>query len=140
MNKILNIKKEFGPVTGLRHCKISEKSGEEFYHELLNNRFKEALDSKVKLEVILDGIRGYSPSFIDESFGNLVYDFGEKLVKSNLIIISISKPYWIDSIESETYPLWEERRKTGKKPIKTSEHKDKWRIVGNELVLTKYDD
>lgn len=140
MNKILNIRDEFGPVTGLRHCKISEKSGEEFYHELFNSFFKSALDSNVKLEVVLDGIRGYSPSFIDESFGNLIYDFGEDLVKSNLVIISDSKPFWINNIKTETFPVWIERRKNNKKPIKTAEHEDWWRLNGKQLVLVNTND
>ena len=39
---------------------------------------KKSFETKIKLQVVLDGTAGYAPSFLDEAFGNLVYDFGLK--------------------------------------------------------------
>lgn len=135
MSKTISIKDEFGLYTGLRHIKVSEKSGEEFYHKILNKEFKKCIEKKETLTVDLDGVRGYSPSFIDEAFGNLVYDFGLENVKKYLIIKSIDKPFWKQSIETETYKLWEQRRLNGQAPIKTSEHENWWRMKNNELNI-----
>lgn len=122
----ISVKEKFGRVTGLRHSKISEKSGEDFYHEVLNEEFYKAIKQNKKLLVNLDGIRSYSPSFIDESFGNLVFDFGEEMIKKWLIVKSDEKPFWINSIEGETIPLWEKRRIDKDSPLKTKKHKDWW--------------
>lgn len=135
MSRIISIKDEFGQYTGLRHIKVSEKSGEEFYHKILNKEFKNCLDKKEILTIDLDGVRGYSPSFIDEAFGNLVYDFGLENVKKYLNIKSLDKPFWKESIENETYTLWEKRRLNKQVPIKTSKHENWWRLENNKLTV-----
>ena len=87
---ILNVKDEFTEFPGLRLRSESKGvSGEDFYHKVLNQRFYEALSSGKELEVILDGTAGYPPSFIDESFGRLVFDFGEECVRKNVRIVSL---------------------------------------------------
>ncbi len=118
----------------MRHCSVSECSGEQYYHEHLNQAFKNAIDANEKLEVDLDGVEGYSPSFIDEIFGNLVYDFSLKTVSSKLAIISVEEPDWIESIKKETYPQWEERRKKGMVPIITARHNAWWRLNENNQL------
>ena len=45
----ISILKNFSEYPGLRHCKISDKSGEEFYHNILNEMFFEVIDSDEKL-------------------------------------------------------------------------------------------
>jgi len=134
MNRIISIKQEFSPYTGLRHSNVSEKSGEEFYHDILNKEFKLSIDNKEKLTVDLDGIRGYSPSFIDEAFGNLIYDFGLELVKKHLVIKSDDKPFWKQSIERETFPLWEQRRLNSQAPKKTVSHPERWAFKNNHII------
>ncbi|WP_192820426.1 STAS-like domain-containing protein [Rufibacter sp. LB8] len=130
--KILDV---LGKYTGLRHCSISENSGEEFYHKYLNNAFKDSFSRHIKLEVDLDGVRGYSPSFIDEAFGNLIYDFKLENVKPLLIVKSNDFDYWINNIYNETFTAWEKRRKNNEAPRKTEDHDPWWRIVKHEPKL-----
>lgn len=138
MNKTISIKNVFGQFTGLRHSNVSEKSGEEFYHEILNIEFKDCFESKGILTIDLDGVRGYSPSFIDEAFGNLVYDFGLDNVKRHLKIKSEDKPFWKESIEKETFILWEQRRINNQQPIKTIKHDKWWRFLNNQFSYSKW--
>ncbi|MGV0846829.1 STAS-like domain-containing protein [Empedobacter falsenii] len=133
--KILEL---FGRFTGLRYVSLSEKSGEEFYHNYLNEIFKENIDSKTVLTVDLDGIRGYSPSFIDEVFGNLIYDFGDEYVNKYLLIKSDNNQFWIDSIKNETFKNWSIRRKKGDEPKKTDNHNEWWRLVDGEFIKKKW--
>lgn len=118
---------------GLRHCKISDSSGEEFYHNQLNHQFKLCFERKERLRVILDGTAGYAPSFLDEAFGNLVYDFDEVNVRKYLVLVSDDEPEWIEMLEMETFPDWQKRRLSQKAPMKTAEHKDWWRYVNGSF-------
>ena len=104
-----------------------------FYHQELNQKFAEAYQSGNKLRVILDGADGYASSFLDEAFGNLVYDFGENVVRSSLIVVSDDEEVWKTMIFNETIPEWEKRRKNNLPPKMTVAH-DKWfRIINGEL-------
>ena len=38
--------KDFSEYPGLRHCSISDDSGEEYYHKILNSKFKETYEKK----------------------------------------------------------------------------------------------
>lgn len=127
----LNIAKDYSLFTGLRYCDISEHSGEDFYHTMLNEKFKEALDKREKLLVVLDDVEddGYSPSFIDESFGNLVYDFSGKIVRDNLVLQSDKDPHIIYQVFEMTIPKWEKRRKENDAPKKTNRHEPWFRLT-----------
>lgn len=135
MEEILILKDRFGRYTGLRHDKISEKSGEEFYHKYLNFAFKDAMERRNVLKVDLDGVRGYSPSFIDEAFGNLVYDFELNNVIKYLKIKSEDIKYWEDRIKDMTFVLWEEKRLKKEVPTKTTLHEPWWRWNNNNFDL-----
>ena len=50
-----NIHRDFSEDTGIRHSKFSETSGEDFYHEKLNDIFYQCYTSGEKLELELDG-------------------------------------------------------------------------------------
>jgi hypothetical protein len=134
MKKSAKISEIFSKYTGLRHCSVSDNSGEEFYHKKLNQLFYDTLQEGSRLEIILDGNRGYSPSFIDESFGNLVYDFTLEKVLNNLEIVSNDIPMWKDSIVTKTYPLWESRRLNKDTPKKTMHHDDWWAFIDNKFT------
>lgn len=133
--KTLSIYEKYSEFTGLRHCDISENSGEDFYHKVLNGVFHEALQANEKLTVILDKVDGYASSFLDEAFGNLVYDYTLEKVKKNVEIISEQEPHWKEMIETKTYLQWEERRKNKQNPKVTETHPAWYRIVNNELKL-----
>lgn len=125
----LSIATDFSVVTGLRHSANSEKSGEEFYHSLLNTSFKEALEAGEDLELDLDGtLDSYAPSFLDESVGNLVYDFTLVVVMRHLHLQSTRNPSWIKMIKEETYPQWENRRVAGEERKITMRHDDWYHI------------
>lgn len=126
---------DFSEYPGLRHCSVSDDSGEEFYHKLLNINFKNALEKQELLTVDLDGTAGYAPSFIDEAFGNLVFDFTLKKVKENLRIKSDEEPDWLEVMNEQTFLQWEERRINGENPKKTKKHQDWYVWSGTELVV-----
>lgn len=110
---------DFSLRPGPRYCEQGKFSGEEFYDHFLKSWFEEAINSNSSLEVILDGTDGYLTSFIDESFGRLVFDFGLNEVKSRLIVISKLEPEWLNRLENKTFPAWSERRKKGDAPKHT---------------------
>jgi len=137
--KRISVAEDFDKHTGLRHCDISDNSGEEFYHKILNKAFKEVLDDEQKkLVVNLDYTAGYAPSFIDEAFGRLVYDFGRNLVEEKLEVISEEVPDWKDMLKEETYIQWEKRRNK-KDEYKITDNHDEWwhKEKGGELTKVR---
>lgn len=129
----IKVKEDFSEYPGLRHCSISDKSGEEFYHKILNSRFKEAYESNSKLVVNLDDTSGYASSFLDEAFGNLVYDFTLGEVQKRISIVSEDEPDWKVMIQTKTYPQWEDRRRKKERPKVTEAHLGWYRLVGGKL-------
>lgn len=139
----VSIAKDFDKYPGLRTYDISrEKSGEYFYHQILNEKFYEALTTNKKLVVNLDGTAGYPPSFIDEAFGRLVYDFGADLVKCHLEIISDEEPIWRDAIFGKTLTNWTERKAESRAPQITEEYSRApwWHIskAENPIKISSY--
>lgn len=132
----LNIAKDYSLFTGLRYCNISEFSGEDFYHKMLNKAFKKALDNNEKLTIIFDDVQddGYSPSFIDEAFGNLVYDFSASKVKEHINFISTKDPHIENQIINMTIPKWEKRRLEQEAPKKTKKHESWYRLTDNGQI------
>lgn len=123
---------------GPRYCNQGDKSGEDFYHLILNEKFAEAYNSNSILEVILDQTAGFASSFLDQAFGNLVYDFSKKEVEKHLLIISEDEPDWIQLILSEVYIDWEKRRTENKEPKITTNHKPWFRLINKELKKEKW--
>lgn len=130
--KIIRIS-EFSEYPGLRHCDISDDSGEEFYHKILNEEFKKSFETRNIIKVDLDGTAGYAPSFLDEAFGNLVYDFSLAEVIKLLEIISLEEPDLIEILKNETFPQWEERRRKHEAPKKTTRHS--WWFLDDSGIL-----
>lgn len=126
---------DFSEYPGLRHCSVSDDSGEEFYHKVLNANFAKALENQTTLIVDLDGTAGYAPSFLDEAFGNLVFDFTLAKVQEDLVIKSEEEPDWLEVMNNETFLQWEERRLENKSPKKTKKHQDWYTWLDNELKL-----
>ena len=131
--KTISVLDNFSEFPALRHCNISDKSGEEFYHNILNEEFKKAYEKNEKLTVNLDATAGYASSFLDEAFGNLVYDFTLEAVKKTIEIISEQEPHWKEMIINQTYQEWETRRKENKSPIVTIVHQAWFRLINKEL-------
>ena len=124
---------DYSQSPGPRYCAQGDDSGEDFYHQKLNSLFAEAYKNNQKLKITLDGADGYASSFLDEAFGNLVYDFGADVVKKHLSIISNDEDIWISMITNETIPEWEKRRQDGLEPRLTGSHEKWYRIVDGEL-------
>lgn len=137
--KQLSIFTDFTEYPGLRHCNISDKSGEEFYHSILNKAFKEQYEKGDKLIVDLDNTAGYASSFLDEAFGNLVFDFTLENVNKYIEIISIQEPHWKIMLEEQSFKQWEERRLNNDFPVVTKSHEPWYRIVNGLLKLEKWD-
>ncbi len=125
---------EYAEYPGPRYCEQGDKSGEDFYHIALNDAFAEVLQDNKKLSVILDGTAGYASSFLDEAFGNLVFDFTLEKVKDNIEIISEEEPDWKEMILNETLPQWEVRRLENDKPTVTRNHEPWYRLHNGKYV------
>jgi len=123
---------------GPRYCNQGDCSGEDFYHLKLNPEFAEAVNSKETLVINLDGTAGYASSFLDEAFGNLVFDFTEELVRRNLELISKQEPDWKEMIFNEVFADWEERRLKNKAPKKTEKHQEWYRLEKGILNKKKW--
>lgn len=128
------VSKDYSPFTGLRYCNRSEHSGEDFYHQKLNAWFAEAYQGREVIMIVLDGGEdGYGPSFLDEAFGNLIYDFSLRVVKDYLKIDSSSDQDWGDRILTCTFPAWEQNRIKDIEPLKTEQHEPWFRLRNDSL-------
>lgn len=123
---------------GPRYIRQGDHSGEDYYHRVLNGEFYSALMNDEILEISLDGTSGYASSFLDEAFGNLVYDFTLEKVKSNIFIVSEEEPEWKEMIENESFIEWEQRRKDKREPVKTFDHEEWYRFNGNEYIKKRW--
>ena len=72
----LSVAKDYSKTPGTRYIKEGKFSGEDFLEKLLYPKMKEAIDQDKILVVNLDGTAGYATSFLDESFGGLIYRKG----------------------------------------------------------------
>lgn len=133
-NLKISVLQSFTEFPGLRHCSISDNSGEQFYHEILNSEFAKAIKEEKNFIVDLDNTAGFAPSFLDEAFGNLVYDFTLSEVEKRIEIISEQEPSWIKMLKLETFPQWEQRRKNNDAPKVTEAHGTWYRFVNGELI------
>lgn len=99
----INIAQDFASEPGARTYEDGPKSGQEFFDVLLKPKFKEALEKKEKLRVILDGAEGFASSFLNEAFSRLGAEFGPDLVMDNLIIVSNEIPKFIKKVKDSVY-------------------------------------
>lgn len=125
--------KDFSLSPGPRYTNQGDDSGESYYHEILNIAFANALSQDTILVVDLDGPDGYASSFLDEAFGNLIYDFGIDAVNKFLEIKSDEEPEWCEMLKNDTYSQWEKRRKNNLPPKVTSEHKAWKRLINDKI-------
>jgi len=136
-DKVVITVKSFCENPGPRYISQGDDSGEKFYHDVLNKAFYDAVNSKKKLIVNLDSTSGYASSFLDEAFGNLIFDFGKELVENNVEIISNEEPEWKDMIFKETFAEWESRRENNQKPTKSERHEKWYRYIDKKFVQSE---
>lgn len=112
MEKIIVRVLDYTENPGPRFIHQGDFSGEDFYKKVLNKKMAECINQKATMEVWLDGTSGYPSSFLDQAFGELVYDFTENEVRK--IVHFVTKMYMrrVAKLYEETYPQWEKRRLT----------------------------
>jgi hypothetical protein len=98
--RTINLKfiNDFCEYPGGRSKKTGDHSAEEFYEDVLRDKFKQAKNEDKILVVDLDGAAGYAASFLDEAFGRLGHEFGLEECKKRLKIITTEEPYLNDEI------------------------------------------
>ena len=109
----LNIARDFSKTPAGRTMKAHGKhSGETFREKLLEPKLREAINTKSKLRVVLDGTAGYPASFLDEAFGGLVRkgSFGKRDMKESLVVVAHNPAYQvyaklIDQYIDEAQPI-----------------------------------
>jgi len=99
----INISKDFTTEPGARNYADGDFSGEEFFDKLLRPKFREAIQKKEKLKIILDGTEGFASSFLNEAFIRLGSEFGSETVWNNLILISDEIPKYIEKVKDSIY-------------------------------------
>lgn len=124
---------DFTEYPGPRYQRQGTASGEEFYICVLNPTFAECYKKKEELEVNLDGTAGYPSSFLDEAFGELVYDFTEAIVESFLRIKTKRFIRHLGMIQNETFPQWEKKRIEKSIVVRTINNKPIYYLDGKEL-------
>ena len=80
----ISIAKEFTKEPGARYKYEGNHSGELFLEILLRDRFIKALNENYVLEIDLDGVVGFPPSFVSGSFGVLSVEQGFQNVLNHI--------------------------------------------------------
>lgn len=75
--KLIDVGKDFTPTPGGRYRREGEWSGEQFREEIL----EPALKDGGEVIVDLDGAEGFTTSFLDEVFGEMVRRFGIEIMQ-----------------------------------------------------------
>jgi hypothetical protein len=101
---------DFTEAPGPRYISQGEHSGEQFYVEVLNKKMADCIKENKELDILLDGTAGYPSSFLDQAFGELVYDFSKKIVDQRVNIVTTVNRRRKEKLENETYVQWEEKR------------------------------
>lgn len=101
---------DFTEYPDVRYIEHDEFSGELFYLNYVKPYFKKAVKENKILVVDLDNTAGYASSFLDEAFGNLVYDFDFDDIRIHLKIISLQEPDWINIIQDDIIVKWKEKK------------------------------
>lgn len=101
-NVSLNIAEDFHQALGGRTRDLGPNSGQEFYEDKLLPKYNEAEASKTKLDIYLDGTRGYGSSFLDQSFGQLFREKGSR-VKDIIIFHTTFFDWIVDYIQKDIW-------------------------------------
>lgn len=97
MRRLFKIAEEYTKTPGGRTPADGPYSGEDFREKHLKPMFVEAKSSGGGLAIDFDGGYGYSPSFLEESFGGLVRELKDESI-ADIELISKEEPGLIDKI------------------------------------------
>lgn len=111
MEKIVVRVLDFTEAPGPRFINQGKHSGEQFYVDVLNGKMAQCIIENKDMDVLLDGTAGYPSSFLDQAFGELVYDFTKAVVEHRVHIVTVINRRRKNKLENETYPQWEIKRK-----------------------------
>lgn len=96
----ISIANDFSKTPGPRYIKEGSFSAELFLRDILDEKFKEALEINKKIIFDLDGTLGYATSFLEETFGGLARKYGSEKVESIIEVNSMEEPWLIDDIKN----------------------------------------
>ena len=111
MSAELSILQDFTEYPGPRYRADGPFSGELFREEILSPALREAIERRVPLVVILDGVAGYGSSFLDEAFAGLLrHGFTRENVTQYLALVARTPRFEHHKIRAEKYILEEAER------------------------------
>ena len=93
----INVARDFSMTPGGRYRKDGPSSGEEFRDSLLRPKYELAIRNGDTLIINLDGGYGYGSSFLEESFGGLARQLGDRRIL-DIVIVSDEEPDLIGRI------------------------------------------
>ncbi len=107
----ISIAKDFSRIPGARFPQEGDYSGQEFRNNFLLPKLKEAICTRKKLKVILDGTAGLGTSFLEESFGGLIRidNIAYSDIKNTLILISDEDEEYIEEINQYMQEAYEQK-------------------------------
>jgi len=96
----ISISRDFSDTPGSRYRDEGKFSGQEFLEDVLEPNFKKTLEARKKLRVEVENTYGYTPGFLDASFGELVRKYGSRKVLETIKIVSNGKELEEEFLES----------------------------------------
>jgi len=99
----IEIAKDFSEKLGGRWIRLGQHSGEEFYENILKQKYEEAVAENENLHIYLDGTKGYGSSFLDQSFGELARKFGIENVERTIVFHTTFFTWNVDYIKQEIW-------------------------------------
>lgn len=104
-NIVINIAKDFSRVPAGRYRADGKFSAVNFRSDFLVPKLLEAEASNTRLQVVLDGVLGYSSSFLEEAFGGLVREsrLTPEIIYQRLMIVANSSAYEAAKIDALKY-------------------------------------
>jgi STAS-like domain of unknown function (DUF4325) len=93
--KQISIASDFSRAPAGRYREDGPYNATKFRDDMLVPEIRTAIREDRKVAVILDGVLGYSSSFLEEVFGGLARttDFSDKVLTEDLLIIANSRAY-----------------------------------------------
>lgn len=92
--RLIDLGIDFARDLGPRYYILGPHSGEEFRDDVLIPAFRD----NDKVTVALDSVDGFSPSFLEETFGGMVREFGLAATLRKLRVDAIENQGWVPMI------------------------------------------
>jgi hypothetical protein len=101
----ISIAGDFSPYPAGRGRRDGDFSAEKFREDILIPALREAMESGDRVIVVLDGVYGYSSSFLEETFGGLVRRriFKPDWLRGSLVIQANDPIYASYKLDADCY-------------------------------------